>query len=68
MKPAHPRFDLSDPDTRVTVVMRDGSDYTGARPYSPTVSDGVVTFWYENELRLIPLDLVRGVIFYSVKP
>jgi len=68
MKPAHPPFNLNDPDVRVGVFLRNGEEYLGGLPYSPTVSDGVVMFWHEGELRGIPLDLVKKVTFYSIKP
>lgn len=70
MNPTHPPFDTDDIDNiRVSIFLRNGHDFMDARPYEPTVGNGTVTFWWNNDsLRVIPLDLVKQVVFHSVKP
>ena len=59
---------IKDPEdvNQINVFLRDGTQYTRkdipTRPFGIGESEGrVVSFWHENKLRVIPMDLVQYV-------
>jgi len=51
---------------KMNVVLRDGNEYLGC-DVTPTPFNvaGMVGFWHENAILIIPLDLVKSISMYS---
>lgn len=64
----HTPFDINDTENvRVAVYLRNGEEYIGGYPVRSDPASPVVGFWFENDLVFYPLDLVKKVVYYSIK-
>lgn len=62
---------LDDGETlKMNVVMKDGREFLGcdAAPKPQGEAERVVGFWYENAIRMVPLQDVLYVDFYNDTP
>ncbi len=60
-------IDMDEYKTRINVYLPDGTEYFGKDFPERPIAEGVVNFWHNNKLVVIPLSRVERIVFEVVE-